>query len=83
MILIKYVTCGVSDKSKGFGFVTYRTIAETDACIKQKKTEEGHVLSEKTIEVKRAIPKEFEPSQHEKSQRYLGCPVSNYILTIN
>ena len=49
--------------------MTYKTIAETDACIKQKKTEEGHVLGEKTIEVKRAIPKEFEPSQHEKSQR--------------
>ena len=49
--------------------MTYKTIAETDACIKQKKTEEGHELGEKKIEVKRAIPKEFEPSQHEKSQR--------------
>jgi len=59
--------------SRGFGFVTFQKVSEADACIARKK-EGGHELDGKTIEVKRAIPREFqEPSQHEKSQRiYLG-----------
>ena len=55
--------------SRGFGFVTFEMVSEADACIARKK-EGGHELDGKTIEVKRAIPREFqEPSQHEKSQR--------------
>ena len=55
--------------SRGFGFVTFAKVSEADACIARKK-EGGHELDGKTIEVKRAIPREFqEPSQHEKSQR--------------
>jgi len=60
--------------SRGFGFITYQKVSEADKCIAHKKTDEGHKLDNKDIEVKRAIPREFqEPSQHEKSQRiYLG-----------
>ena len=61
------------DSSRGFGFITYKTIAETDACIRQKK-DGCHKLDDKDIEVKRAVPKDVkEPSQKEKSKRvYLG-----------
>lgn len=44
-------------------------MTEADACIAQKK-KGGHELDGKSIEVKRAIPREFqEAAQHEASKR--------------
>lgn len=56
--------------SRGFGFVTYKTVESTDACIAKKK-DGGHQLGDKNIEVKRAIPKEFDDNaQHQKVTRF-------------
>lgn len=43
-----------SDRSKGFGFVTYQTEEEADACM----AERPHFLDERQIDVKRAVSRE-------------------------
>jgi len=57
-------------QSKGFGFVTYETVEQTDTCLAVKK-EKGHKLGGKDIEVKRAIPRDMseDPEQTQKNTR--------------
>jgi len=43
-----------TDRSKGFGFVTYQTEEEADACM----AERPHFLDERQIDVKRAVSRE-------------------------
>jgi len=43
-----------SDRSKGFGFVTYQTEEEADACMNERP----HFLDERQIDVKRAVSRE-------------------------
>jgi len=43
-----------SDRSKGFGFVTYQTEEEADACMNDRP----HFLDERQIDVKRAVSRE-------------------------
>jgi len=57
-------------QSKGFGFVTYETVEQTDTCLAVKKGK-GHKLGGKDIEVKRAIPRDMseDPEQTQKNTR--------------
>merc|ERR1719265_2563470 len=58
-------------RPKGFGFVTFSKDEETDDCIRAKS--EGHNIDGKSVEVKRAIPRDAEPEQREKnSKMFIG-----------
>ena len=54
---------------RGFGFVTYATSEGADNCIRQKNEGEGHMVNGKSVEVKRAIPRDAEPEQREKNTK--------------
>ncbi|XP_022083355.1 heterogeneous nuclear ribonucleoprotein A3-like [Acanthaster planci] len=46
-----------SGSSKGFGFVTMSTVDETDRVLLDKDDSEPHIINNKKVEVKRAIPR--------------------------
>ena len=54
---------------RGFGFVTYATSEGADNCIRHKNEGEGHMVNGKSVEVKRAIPRDAEPEQREKNTK--------------
>merc|ERR1719265_865317 len=56
-----------SGTPKGFGFVTFAEDYQTDDCIRAKS--EGHNIDGKSVEVKRAIPRDAEPDQREKNSK--------------
>lgn len=57
--------------SKGFGFVTFDSEEGAENAIRSKS--DGHIINNKSVEVKRAIPRDAEPDQREKNTKmFLG-----------
>ena len=52
---------------RGFGFVTFSADDEAEKCIQAKS--EGHTVNGKSVEVKRAIPRDADPDQREKNTK--------------
>ena len=52
---------------RGFGFVTFSNDDQTNAVIRAKT--DGHIINGKSVEVKRAIPRDAEPDQREKNSK--------------
>ena len=56
---------------RGFGFVTFDSEEGAENAIRSKA--DGHVINNKSVEVKRAIPRDAEPDQREKNTKmFLG-----------
>jgi RNA recognition motif-containing protein len=56
---------------RGFGFVTFDSEDGAENAIRSKA--DGHVINNKSVEVKRAIPRDAEPDQREKNTKmFLG-----------
>ena len=56
---------------RGFGFVTFDSEDGAENAIRSKS--DGHAINGKTVEVKRAIPRDAEPDQREKNTKiFLG-----------
>lgn len=52
---------------RGFGFVTFSNDEDAESCIKAK--DDGHIIQGKSVEVKRAIPRDAEPEQRERNSK--------------
>ncbi|XP_041458263.1 heterogeneous nuclear ribonucleoprotein A3-like isoform X3 [Lytechinus variegatus] len=59
-------------KPRGFGFVTFATSASVDAVIKAKKEKGSHILDEREIDAKRALPKEEGGSKESTNKAFVG-----------
>ncbi|XP_063952119.1 heterogeneous nuclear ribonucleoproteins A2/B1-like, partial [Lytechinus pictus] len=59
-------------KPRGFGFVTFATSTSVDAVIKAKKEKGSHVLDEREIDAKRALPKEEGGSKESTNKAFVG-----------
>jgi len=52
-LIVDVMSCNC-DRSRGFGFITYSSAEMVDACLQERP----HVIDRKTVDPKRAMPRE-------------------------